>query len=316
MRTMRVGSSLLTTPAAVPVTVQVAHPADVVERAEARPGRRRTSCRRRSSAGASSRRRRPRSRRCRRSAPPARRATPASVIAGWRRGTAVPLVLDPQPVGVVHHEDAVVRIDRVVRRQVRVVELRVRPVAEDDDHVPVGDLDRRVEPDLGVDPDRRRTPGPPSAPRTRTAGAGRAARRRPRRGSTSSPGNRHFDGVTGAQFAARIASRHVVPPTSQAANVPVPVTFQILPFALDEQVQLAVRRRCRSAGRPGRGRPASVRHRSTRLPGCVEEHQLGRSAASGLPRRISPALGVEDARRRRGRRRRTCRAASGTSRPR
>ena len=68
---------------------------------------------------------------------------------------AVPLVVDPEPVGVVDHEDPVVRVDRVVGRQVGVVEAGRRLVVPDQDHVAVGDLDRLVDPHVGLEPQRR-----------------------------------------------------------------------------------------------------------------------------------------------------------------
>ena len=64
---------------------------------------------------------------------------------------AVPLVVDAPAVHVVDDEDPVVGIDRVVLREVRVVEALRPLVVPDDDHVPVADCDRLVEPDLGVD---------------------------------------------------------------------------------------------------------------------------------------------------------------------
>ena len=66
---------------------------------------------------------------------------------------AVPLVVDPAAVGVVDDEDPVVGIDRVVLREVRVVEALRALVVPDDDHVAVAHRDRLVEAHLGVDGD-------------------------------------------------------------------------------------------------------------------------------------------------------------------
>ena len=201
---------------AVPVARKFLRPSDVVERAEPGPARTRTcvstavisslpSTRHRDLTGVR--------------AVGDAHVVPRRVGDGRRRATRhdlAPLVVDPQPVRVVHHEDPVVRVDRVVRGHVRVVELRVRLVPEHDDHVTVGDLDRVCR----AGPSRRRWTFDSSGPLSSTAysngrlGPGRASPASAR--IASLPRNCHLAGRHGRPRAGtRAGDRGVAGPAAR-----------------------------------------------------------------------------------------------------